>query len=77
LSFRARVTRHRAIENSLLLRVLHAVGPGPHPIGKSGCTFSRFDAVEQISPGPPLAGCTYPSSVVARRAQRIASQADT
>jgi hypothetical protein len=32
LSFRTRVARHRAIENSSLFRVLHAIGPGIHPM---------------------------------------------
>src|SRR4051794_16338947 len=65
LSFRTRVSRHRAIENSLFFRVLSAVGPSIYPMGKPDCTFSRFDAVQQITPRCPLAGCTNPAGVVA------------
>jgi hypothetical protein len=64
---------HRSKEHlySITSRVLHAIGPSIHPMGKSGCTFSQFDTVKEISPGPPLAGCTYPSGVIAPRAQRM------
>jgi hypothetical protein len=40
LSLRARVTRHRAVENSLFFGVLHPIGPSILPMRKLGCTFS-------------------------------------
>ena len=42
-----------------------------------GCTFARFDTVEQITPRPPLAGCSDLSGVAAPGAGRIARQANT
>jgi len=77
LGFRARVARHRAIENILLYRILHAIGPRIHPKSESGRTFPGLDAMKQIAPRPPLAGGTYPSGVVAPRTRRIGRQTNT
>jgi hypothetical protein len=44
-------------------------------MGESACAVARFDAVEQVTPGLPLAGCTDPFGVVTGRARRVARQA--
>src|SRR5262249_62038015 len=40
LSLGTRVTRHRAVENSLFFRVLHPIGTSIIPMSKLRCTFS-------------------------------------
>src|SRR5215831_5165830 len=73
--FKARVACHRSIENGLLFRMIHPIGPGIYSMGESACAVARFDAVEQVTPGLPLAGGSDPFGVVTGRARRVARQA--